>query len=650
MRGRMRSGLSIFSPVRRCGAGHIPIAFGILCLAVQPACAHAAKRSPTPETVEDLQSLSIDQLANLKVTSVSKRPETLSETAAAIFVITADDIRRAGATSLPEALRLAPNLEVARLNAYSWTITARGFNSPETANKLLVLVDGRSVYEPIGSGVLWEQVDVDMANIDRIEVISGPGGTMWGANAVNGVINVISKDTATTQGLYMQTTEGAVERNASIHFGGKLGQHAHFRVFADSFAYDETQPAQAGISFNDAVRGTHGGLAIDGAFGVDSYNLKAGIYRNTITDWGDLNGYNLLTGWTHQLANGSAMTLQASLDHDERTNPVLYESRDTLNINAQHTIAVGTRQQIVWGGEFHYWRQFYDSYVVFRFADPKTTISLGSVFAQDEIALYPDLKLTLGLKAENSSYSGFDWLPNVRLAWQADDDTLIWGAISQAVRTPNRVERELEWTGVLPPSPDFQSEKLTAYEAGWRAQPTRKLSLSLSAYYNIYDDLRTETYTPGPILPISLANGGHGVTYGLEGWGKYEMMPGWRLSAGFNLLHKDFKLKPGYNDFTNLAVAGQDPDYQAQVRSEWNISDTVEVALAFRRVGKVDTAPVPAYSEADAHLGWRVTKTLMLAVDGLNLLNPRHLEAWDPTNTPPRYIPRSIFATLRYGF
>ncbi len=615
-----------------------------------PACAQAAAYSPAPETVEDLQSLSIDQLANLQVTTVSKRPETLSETAAAIFVITADDIRHAGATSLPEALRLAPNLEVARLNAYSWTITARGFNSPETANKLLVLVDGRSVYEPIGSGVLWEQVDVDMANIDRIEVISGPGGTMWGANAVNGVINVISKDASATQGLYIQATAGAVERNASIHFGGKLGQHAHFRVYADNFAYDQTQPAQAGVTFNDAVTGTHGGLSIDGVRGPDSYNLKAGLYKNTVTDWGDLNGYNILGGWTHRLANGSAMTLQASLDHDERTNPVLYESRDTISINAQHTIAIGARQQIVWGGEFHYWRQFYDSYVVFRFANPKTTISLGSLFAQDEIALRPDLKLTLGLKGENSSYSGFDWLPNVRLAWQADNDTLIWGAVSQAVRTPNRVERELEWTGVLPPSPDFQSEKLTAYEAGWRAQPVRRLSLSLSAYYNVYDDLRTESYTPGPILPISLANGGHGITYGLEGWGKYEVMTGWRLSAGFNLLHKDFKLKPGYNDFTDLAVAGQDPDYQAQIRSEWNISDTVEFALAFRRVGKVDTAPVPAYSEADAHIGWRVTRTLMLSVDGLNLLNPRHLEAWDPSNTPPRYIPRSVFATLRYGF
>ena len=619
-------------------------------LCVSPCAVAGDISAPPPQTVEDLRNLTIEDLANLKVTSVSKRPEALADAAAAIYVITAEDIRRSGATSLPEVLRMAPNLEVARINGYSWSVTARGFNSPETANKLLVLIDGRSVYEPIGSGVLWEQVDVDLANIQRIEVISGPGGTLWGANAVNGVINIITRNASAAQGLHVQATAGAAERTASVRFGGKLGQNASFEVFADSFGDDETPAVNAGDAFNDTFRGTQGGISVDGNLGADSYTVKAGAYRNTVTDWGHLDGYNLIGSWIHVLAGGSTVVAHATASHDDRVNPVLDERRDTFGVDAQQTIARGGRHKFVWGGEYRFWRQFYDSHVAFRFADPETTISVGSVFAQDEIALRPDLKLTLGLKAENSSYSGFDWLPNARLAWQADNDSLLWLAASQAVRTPNRVERELEWPGVLPPSPDFQAEKLTAYEAGWRAQPGKHLSLSLSAFYNVYDDLRTETFTPGPVLPVFLANGGRGTTYGLEAWGKYEVLPGWRINAGLNLLHKHFTLKAGYNDLTNLAVAGMDPDYQAQIRSEWTVTDKVGFDIALRRVAKIDNAPVPAYTEADAHLDWRLSQALELSLDGHNLLNPRHLEMWDTADSPPRYVPRSVFVTLRYGF
>ena len=625
-------------------AGAVLLVAAGLC-APRAATAGAA----APQTVEDLRNLSIEDLANLKVTSVSKRPETLADAAAAIYVITAEDVRRSGATSLPELLRLAPNLEVARINAYSWSVTARGFNSPETANKLLVLVDGRSVYEPIGSGVLWEQVDVDLADIQRIEVISGPGGTLWGANAVNGVINIITRNASAAQGFHVQATAGAVERKASVRFGGKLGQNASFEVFADTFTNDETPAVNATDTFNDAFKGTHGGVSVDGNLGADSYSVRATLYRNTVTDWGHLDGYNILGSWSHTLQSGSTVVVHASASHDDRANPVLDERRDTIGIDAQQTIARGGRHRFVWGGEYRYWRQFYDSHVVFRFADPQTTISIGSLFAQDEIALRPDLKLTLGLKAENSSYAGFDWLPSARLAWQPHDDNLIWLAASRAVRTPNRVERELEWPGVLPPSPNFQSEKLTAFEAGWRGQPDARLSLSLSAFYNVYDDLRTNSFTVTP-PSFFLANGARGTTYGLEAWGKYEVQPGWRINAGFNLLHKQFKLKPGANDLTHLGVAGMDPDYQAQIRSEWTVTDKIGFDLALRQVAKIDNAPVPAYTEADAHLDWRVTQALELSVDGHNLLNPRHLEMVDTADSPPRYVPRSVFVTLRYGF
>jgi iron complex outermembrane receptor protein len=621
-----------------------------LCVFAGLGCLSLPFRAAAVEpTVEDLQGLSIEDLANVQVTSVSKRPEALGEAPAAIYVITADDIRRSGATSLPEALRLAPNLEVARMNASSWTVTARGFNSPETANKLLVLVNGRSVYEPIGGGVLWQQVDVDLPNIERIEVISGPGGTLWGANAVNGVINVITKDVTATQGPYLQVSGGNFDNSASFRYGGKVSDHIMVKVLADTFSTDATTPAQSGPAPSDAFRGVFGGVGFTGTWDADVYTMGASLYDNRVADGGGrLRGSLVRLGWTRQMDNGSTVSGYATVTHDDRSDPTLYESRDSVVLAAQQAVQVGTRQQFVWGGEYRYWWEDFVSFNAFHFANPKTNIALGSLFAQDQITLRSDLKLILGLKGEYNSYSGFEWLPNLRLAWQPDDDTLVWGAVSRSVRTPNRIERELEASPFLVPSPDFQSEKLVAYEAGWRDRPTKRVSVSLSAFYNQYDGLRTDQF-PVAVFPLMLANGGRGETYGLEGWGKFAVTDNWRLSAGFNTLHKHFSLKPGYNDLTALAVQGLDPLYQAQVRSEWNVNRNFEFDLSVRNVGKVDRAPVPAYTEANAHVEWRLTDKMSVAVDGLNLLHKQHLEVWDPSTAAPRYVPRSLFVTLRFG-
>jgi len=604
-----------------------------------------------PQTVDDLRGLSIEDLANLKVTTVSRRPEVLSQTSSAAYVITADDIRRAGATSLPEALRLAPNLEVAQINAYSWTVTARGFNSPETANKLLVLVNGRTVYDPIDGGVLWQQVDVDMNNIDHIEVISGPGGSVWGANAVNGVINVITRSATQNQGVAVAVDAGGDEQTASLRVGGKLGDHATFQLLGDTFNDGSTIAATAGDTTNDAFKGAHGGLSLAGSWGADKLSLGLSGYNNSIADdGGRLWGTVLKGGWSHALANGATFDLHTYFSRDDRSQPTLYEGRDVFAVDGQETMAIGARQNLVWGGEYRFYRENFVSYDAFYFANPRTTISLGSLFAQDEIALEPRLKLTLGLKLEDNSYSGFDWLPNVRLAWQPNATSLLWAAVSRSVRTPNRIERELEDPGFLAPSPDFAAEKVVAYETGWRVQPNRRLSLSVSLFYNRYDDLRTDGYTLPAIVPIMLENGARGRTWGMEAWGKYDITSSWRLSAGYNFLHKNLNLIPGANDLTNLAVQGQDPHSQAQLRSQWTIHHTVEFDLALRALAKVDNAPVPAYNEADAHLGWRVGDKVTLALDGHNLLHARHLEVWDPPTTPPRYIPRSVFVSLRYGF
>jgi iron complex outermembrane receptor protein len=612
------------------------------------ACAQPFDAGIAP-SVEDLQRLSIDELANIQITSAAKHPQALGAVAASIFIITADDIRRSGALSLPEVLRLAPNLEVARLNAYSWTVTARGFNSPETANKLLVMINGRSVYEPIGGGILWQQVDVNLANIDRIEVIAGPGGTMWGANAVNGVVNVITKPSAQTQGLYASATAGSFQRAATVRYSGRLSEHVTFKLMGNSFDTDRTKPVAPDDLSNDAFHGAFGSLSVTGDW--DGNNLSAGVmtYNNQVADnVATFTGTMGRLTWNHDLTGGGGISVNAVISRDVREETTLYESRDSITAAAQHSFRAGPHHNIIWGGEFRYWWEDFESFNDFQFADPKTNISLGSLFAQDEISIRSDLTLTVGLKAEYNSYSGIEWLPNVRLAWQRSDGSLIWGAISRAARTPNRIERELTHPLFLQTSPDFSSEKVTAYELGWRAQPMERLSLSLSSFYNQYDDLRTDTY-PVTIFPLILQNGGEGETYGIEGWGKYEVMPGWRLSAGFNLLHKKFRLKPGFNDLSNLAVQGQDPAYQAQIGSQWAITPAVDLSVTLRQIGEVDNAPVPAYTEANASVTWRLTDRLALSLEGLNLLHKHHLEVYDPSTLPARYIPRSISVRLRYG-
>jgi len=644
--------------VRACGAAVLAVVLAVSRAAV------AAPEAPG-RSVEDLQSLSIEDLARIQVTSVTKRPQALSDAAAAVYVITAEDIRRSGATSLPEALRLAPNLEVARINAYSYAITARGMNSAESSNKLLVLIDGRSVYEPIGSGVLWQQVDVPLSNIERIEVISGPGGVLWGANAVNGVINVISKSAHDTPGTFVEVVGGNQERDITLRYGGSLGSDVDYRLSLTGFQRDGLDRFPGDVT-RDGYRGGRASFQVDGGTGTDGFQVSGAIYGDHIiaaganfveTGGGDFWGGHLQGRWKWTTAGGSAVEVQAYAARDDRTGANLKERRDTFNIQAQQAMKLGAHQ-LVWGGEYRLWREDYVSTGFFFFAKPRADISLGALFAQDEWALNPRLNLTLGLKLEDNNYSGLDWMPNVRLAWTPWSDSLVWGAVSRAVRTPNRTEREQEGGKVLAPSPDFSSETLWAYELGYRAQPLPRASVSIQAFYNHYDDLRVEdpTFRGGlEVLPFTLRNGARGDTYGVEAWGAYGLASWWRLKAGVSTLHKHFEVKPGHDDLTNLEVAGTDPTYQAQLRSEMNLGPRLELDLALRRVGEVSqagsaTVIVPAYTEADARIGWRLGDRLQLSLDGFNLLNDHHLELDDRFIAPRRTVPRSVYASLRWGF
>jgi iron complex outermembrane receptor protein len=617
----------------------------VLALGVAGALAAPAWADEGP-SVSDLGQLSLEELGEIQVSSVSKHDESLAEAPAAVYVITAEDIRRSGATSLPEALRLAPNLDVARLNTSAYTITARGFNSPESANKLLVLIDGRSVYTPLASTVFWESVGVLLSDIDRIEVVSGPGGTLWGANAVNGVINIITRKANETQGFHAEGGVGDTDRLAAVRYGGQVGG-VFLRVYGQVRRSDF---GGQGFGSGEApYTALQGGFRMDRAAGADGYTLQGDVYRNT-TELIDqrFSGGDLLGRWRRDLDNGS-FELQAYYDGFRRDYLVGSEALDTFDVQGQHDFQLGERHRIVWGGEYRIWRSRFDSFVALGFADPTATLNLGNLFAQDEIALRPDLKLTLGMKLEDNSYSGLDWLPTARLAWRPDERVLLWSSVSRAVRTPSRIDRELSGGGFLGASPDFKSEVVTAYEAGFRGQPLPGLSLSVSGFYNVYDDLRTTELINNVAFPAFLGNDLGGHTYGMEAWAKYAVAPWWRLSAGLATLHKDLAVKPGVIDFSNMQEAGQDPHYHASLRSEMNLSDRLELDAQLRSVGHVEPSNVPAYVEADVRIGWRLNDEMRISLSGFNLLHSSHLEVIDPATSPVTRIPRSVFLSLTWA-
>ncbi|WP_051340242.1 TonB-dependent receptor plug domain-containing protein [Azospirillum halopraeferens] len=628
-------------PVRR-GAGRRAAFLAPAALVLAAAAAGA-------QSVEDLSRLSIEELTQVRVTSVSKRSEPLSTAAASVYVITAEDIRRSGAISIPQALRLAPNLDVAQLNAYNHAIAARGFNSPESSNKLLVLVDGRSVYSPFAATVFWEGVDVPVADIERIEVISGPGGTLWGANAVNGVINIITRSADRSQGTLVETAIGNADRGGTVRYGGRIGETGAMRVYAGGFDRSRTDPVLPGDAAEDGFRGGQVGFRGDFAVGDDAYTVQGDLYRRR-TEFLDqsLYGGNLLGRWTRSFADGASLDVRTYYDRKTRDYAVATDVLQTWDVQVQHNRRVGTRHELVVGAGYRRWRSEFTSLVAFGFADPTATLTVANVFAQDTIALAPDLHLTLGLKVEHNSYTGTDALPNVRLGWRVADDHMLWTAASRAVRTPSRIDRELEAPGILVPARDFRNETLTAFEIGYRGQPTGDSTLSVTGFYHVYDDLRSLGTTPGGRL--SFMNGLEGRTYGVEAWGSYDVTPGWRLRAGGTWLHKELSAKDGMTDLSDLQAAGQDPNHHAQIRSEMDLASDLSLDVALRRVGRVSPSGVPAYTELDAHLLWQVSPSLTVSLHGLNLLQAQHQEVIAPGTSPPRGIGRSVYARLRAEF
>ncbi len=617
--------------VTRLAGAHIPTGAAVFAAAI----ASSAAASET-SSAADLNRLSIEDLANIDISSVSKTDQPLSDAPAAVFVITREDIHRAGAASIAEALRLAPNLQVARITASHYAISARGFNG-SAADKLLVLVDGRSVYATYFSGVFWDVQDTPLDDIDRIEVISGPGATLWGANAVNGVINIITRKAGETQGGLMALSGGNRERTGMLQYGGKVGSKLSWRAYVSGVDYSHSITA-TGADAKDGWHKYQGGFRFDWTPSNDLITLQGDAYDgldgHLTTAPEAIAGHNVIARWTHPFAGGSALQVQAYYDELRRDSAGNADDHViTYDLDMQHNLSLASVHQIVWGAGV---RVINDDFQVTpqpaltQFFNPaKSALAYGEVFGQDSIALSPALKLILGIKLESDPYDGLQTLPSIRVSWKPADSALLWAAISRAVRAPSRLDRDFfETVGptTVLQGGVFKSEKLTAFEAGYRGQPTVQTSLSVSAFYNIYDDLRSFEASPGGVLPLIIENMMEGETYGVEVWGSYQAAPWWRLSAGFDWLHKNLRFKPGSLALGGVGIAGDDPDYQASLQSRMELRPDLKLDVDLRNIGALPEPASPAYTELGVRLGWDVTRTVELSLTGTNLLHTHHAE------------------------
>jgi len=641
-----------------------------------------AQTSSAPDGVASLKKLNLAELMDLEVTSVSRRPEKLSNTASAIQVITGDDIRRSGAIDIPEALRLADNLDVAQQNPHDWNISARGFNT-DLSNKLLVLIDGRTVYSPLFSGVFWDQQDYLLEDVDRIEVISGPGGTQWGANAVNGVINIITKSSKETQGGYEEAGGGsALQDFIGVRYGGLLAPGIYFRVYGKYIDHDRGVYAN-GNSAADSWQMGRGGFRIDSeARSESTLTLQGDFYQGTENQAGGgtskVHGYNILSRWSRAISGDSGLSLQLYYDRTHLSLPksasaflpagVFTDDLDTYDLDFQHHFKPNARHQFIWGLGFRFTRDVVGNAPVLVIEPTHLEQDLFSGFIQDEITFAENFSLTLGSKLEHNDYTGFEAEPSGRLQWNFKPTEMIWAAISRAVRTPSRIDRDLEEpTGLPAPFPpsilnggsDFVSETVIAYELGYRAQIDSRITGSISTFYNDYDHVRSTT--PGPSgfpnfgFPLVFHNNLEGETYGMELSADYQVLDWWRLHGGYTLLKEHLRIKPGQVDFSNAHNETADPQQQFSLRSSMDLKHNVELDAGLRWVDTLHNnngptvGTVPSYFELDAHLSWRPSEALELSIVGQNLLHDHHPEYGFP-NATREEIERSVYGKVVWRY
>jgi len=640
-----------------------------------------------PVDATDLKELTLDDLMEMQITSVSKRAEPLFDSAAAIHVITGDDIRRSGFNNIAEALRMVPGLQVARKTSSLWAITSRGFND-QFSNKLLVMIDGRPIYTPIFSGVFWGSKDLVLEDIERIEVIRGPGATLWGANAVNGVINIISKNSKKTQDGLASVVVGNQDQGiGSIRYGGPLGDLATYRVFGKVFKRDDFSDETGKEAF-DEWKVARGGFRIDwDPNEKDSLFFDGNYYKGDLGNKNDtvpssfspplvnsetkrdpIEGGHFLVSWIRTLEDGSEFKTQFFYDREERSIENISDIElDRFDFDFQHRFLMGSNHEIIWGiNNRTISDKFGDSFAL-QVVPNNRVYNHFSFFAQDRLELIQDLlSLTVGSKFTLNRFSGVEIQPNIRFALTPDSQNTFWGAVSRAVRTPSRTEdgglsqARVRATSTAIGLPlfvtslgrnDFKSEKLTAYELGYRSQFGKSFFLDAVGFFNHYDDLRNapsgnsflET-SPSPhlVLPIFLSNSRNEDTYGVEVSSQWEVLDYWKLNASFT-----------WFEASSEDIDGNVPDTQWQIRSYLDLPYKFEFDFGVYFVNGLNGQNIPSYTRLDARLGWRPTEKLEISLVGQNLQDPEHSEFLSGTANnffEPTQVQRSVFGKLTWQF
>ncbi len=647
--------------------------------------------SKAQQAPADLGSKSIEDLMNIEVTSVSRKEEKLFQTAAAIYVITQEDIRRSGLTSLPEVLRLAPGLDVARIDGSKWAVSARGFNG-RFANKLLVLIDGRSVYSPETSGVYWEAQDVLLEDIERIEIIRGPGGTLWGANAVNGVINIITKRAEETQGILVTAGGGTMDQGfGSVRYGGHFGKQAYYTVYGKYLKRGGLLNANR-LRANDGQQETRGGGRLDWQLTErDELTLQGDLYHSNVRETatnispaapfapftntpGEFTGGYAQARWTRSFSKRSDLALQAYYDRFHRNVFDVEEIINTFDVDFQHHVILGKRNDLLWGVDYRLIadHNMSNSSSPVELNPKRKTTALASGFVQDEFTIVRDrLRLTLGSKFEHNEYTGFETQPNLRLLWTPTAHQTIWAAASQAVRTPARSNRGIRvntkafpGAGGLPNivalfgNPETNSEELRAYEVGYRIQPTRQLSVDVAGFYNVYDRLQTVEpdrpfflTDPRPLLliPLLFKNLMRGETYGVETAVNWNATHRWKLSGQYSFLRMQLHRYSSSLDRVSEGAESQNPRHQFQIHSLLRLPRKLELDGALYHVSALATDNIPAYTRLDARLGWQAGEKVELSAVLQDLLDKQHLEFLG-TAVLPTQPGRTVYGKLSWRF
>ena len=631
----------------------------------------------------DLAQMSLEDLMNVRVTSAAKKEQPLSQTAAAVYVITAEDIRRSGVTTLPDALRLAPGVEVAQVSSDTWAISIRGFNGLHS-NKLLVLIDGRSVYSSLFSGVLWDKEDLMLEDVERIEVIRGPGAALWGANAVNGVINIITKAAQETRGTLLTLGGGIYDRGlGQARYGGSDGGKLAYRVYGKYFNRSSLGGVD-GIYPGSGWFMTRGGFRSDWNLAArDSLTAEGSLYRGQPGQLAyqlmppgaflapapqvDSRGGDLLLRWKHTLAGGSEMAWQAYYDRTHLGNLMFGQNENVVDLDFQHHVSLSERQDVIWGGGFRS-TQVRSTPVNFTAAtiQPDTDLHLFSFFAQDEIALVPRrLWATVGSRFEHNDFTGWELQPSLRLMWKLEPKQALWAAVSRAVRTPSVYEVSIRmpvWTpnipfvGTLVGNPELNSESLLSYELGYRVEPTHKVSLDVAGFYNRYRHLvsYTPTVLPAPGPPqvlLELSNGVRGQTYGGELSANYVVSRYWNLQGSYSLFRGQWGAGPGNRDAIATFSPEQTPRHQFQIQSGFAPLRGLELDTNLFYVSGLTVYPVASLTRLDTRVGWKASDHMQLDFVVQNALQPRHSESyytWLMSNT--ELVQRAVFGKLTLRF